>query len=106
MPLDPDRVVAMLEMGAPTSLVAERLNCSARHVRRIRKQRDVDHDVNDFWGSDWERQMIWGTLADLGFPNHRIAWNVGRSRQAVAQWRKEDRRASIERKSADPDNWH
>lgn len=105
MAVDADRVVAMLELGAPTSIVADRLGCSARHVRRIRAERGVDHDEVWCWGTEWERHLLWGSLLDAGMSPSRVAHNVGRSPQAVSQWRQQDRKEKVQRTSADPDAW-
>jgi len=105
MSVDTDQIEAMLELGAPTNVVADRLGCSARHVRRIRSERDVAHDELWCWDTEWERHFVWGALADIGMSNARIAFNVGRSVQAVSQWRQEDCKRRIERTSADPAAW-
>jgi len=114
MPNDPvvdrDRVEAMLTLGAPTSLVAERLGCTPRHVRRIRQERNAEPTALDFtgcWTEEWEKEIVWDTLAELGYSDSRIAYLVGRTRQAVHQWRKKNRPepGEAQQKSADPDAW-
>jgi predicted transcriptional regulator len=104
--VDTDRVVAMLELGAPTSLIADRLGCTARHVRRIRAAEDVDHEECWAWGTEWERDLIWSPLLEVGLSPSRVAHHVGRTPQAVHQWRKEERARTVKEQSADPDNWH
>lgn len=109
MKIDPDRVEAMLSLGAPTQVVANRLGCTPRHVRRIRRDRDVQPSALDFsgcWTEEWEREIIWDTLAELGYPDSRIAYLVGRTRQAIHQWRKRQKKEEAAKKSADPSNWH
>ena len=103
--VDHDRIGAMLELGAPTRIVAERLGCTERHVRRIRAERAIPHSPTWCWDTEHERALIWGVLADMGKSASEIAYCVGRSRQAVNRWYRNDQRKQIEALSANPDNW-
>jgi len=100
----------MLTLGAPTSLVAERLGCTPRHIRRIKQEDEIGPTALDFtgcWTEEWEKEIVWDTLAMLGYSDSRIAYLVGRTRQAVHQWRKKNRPepGEAQQKSADPDAW-
>jgi len=106
MAVDRERVRKMLIWGAPVKIVAERLDCSKRHVRRIRSQCDVEHKVDAFWGTEWERDWVWGILRDLDYSDAQIAEIVGRTPQAVHQWRTTQVEKERKEKSADPTNWH
>ena len=103
--VDHDRIAAMLELGAPVRIVAERLGCSERHVRRIRQRHDLQHSPTWCWGTMHERDLIWGVLADMGKSVSEIAYCVGRSRQAVHAWHRDDQAAKIDAYSANPENW-
>lgn len=103
--MDNDRIEAMLTWGAPVRIVAERLGCSQRHVRRVRQERSLSHNTDPMWGTEWERTWVWGIMLNLDYSDAQIAFRTGRSRQAVAQWRKKEEERERKQKSADPENW-
>lgn len=103
--VDAGRVAAMLELGCPTTIIATRLGCHPRTVRRIRADRGIDHDALWAWGTEHEHDLVWGVLADLGHSTADIAYRVGRSVQAVSQWRKRDRQERALDASESPESW-
>lgn len=84
--LNHDRIATMLRMGFTPAQVAQRLRCSARQVRRIASQRNIDVVANPLMGTPQERDTLWQTLRKSGCSYARIAYMVGRSRQAVAKY--------------------
>lgn len=84
--LNHDRIAAMLRMGATPRQVAQRLRCSTRHVRRIANTRGIQVVPNPLIGTDQERRTLWRTLHENGCSYARIAYLMGRSRQAVAAY--------------------
>lgn len=86
--VDRARVWWMAYWDFPASIIAERLGCSARHVRRlVAEMEGVDLDeVNPIWGTPREKEM-WAHMADVvGYGAGHLAVCVGRSPQAVYQW--------------------
>ena len=81
--LDHDRVALMAGLGFTPDQVADRLGCSARQVRRVLNDREIEVQHNPILGTDEERAIVWEQLRNAGYSYHRIAYVVGRTRQAV-----------------------
>ena len=81
--LDHDRVALMAGLGFTPEQIEDRLDCSARQVRRILADRQIDVQPNPILGTDEERPIVWEQLRDAGYSYQRIAYVVGRTRQAV-----------------------
>jgi len=82
--LDHQRVAAMARALVPIPLIAERLRCSQKQVRRILAARGIpaDFDPNPLYGTD-DEDMVWLAYHALGDSIATVAYKVGRSRQHV-----------------------
>lgn len=82
--LDHDRIVAMAAARVSIALIAERLKCSQKQVRRVLAARDFDagYTPNPAFGTE-DEAVCWLAFHALGDSVAAIAYKVGRSRQAV-----------------------
>lgn len=80
------RIDAMLRLGFTPVQVARRLRCSARHVRRLARQRGIEVIPNAVIGTEHERPVLWRSLRQGGCSYAHIAYLVGRTRQAVTAY--------------------
>ena len=78
--IDHARVLAMARAGFGSSLIAKRLGCSARQVRRIIKKNDVNAPPNSLLGSP-DEHLVWQMWRESGESVSRIAFKTGYSRQ-------------------------
>ncbi len=81
MPIDPDRIAAMIDAGFDARRIADRLGCSERHVRRVAERRGLRFDPLDLDEDD--EHDTWIILSELGWTVARIAFAYGVSRQTV-----------------------
>jgi len=81
-----DRIDAMLRLGFTPVQVARRLGCSARHVRRLARQRGIEVMPNAVIGTERERPVLWRSLPQGGCSYAPLAYLVGRTRQAVTAY--------------------
>jgi len=82
--LDHARVAAMARALVPLPLIAERLKCSERQIRRILAAASIPagYEPNPAYGTD-DEDLIWIAFHALGDSIATIAYKVGYSRQHV-----------------------
>ena len=83
---DHDRIATAVRVGLPDEVIAERLACSRRTVRRVRAERDLERNENKnptIWGSrsEWTLWRMWHQR--FGASKAQIARAFCRTRQAV-----------------------
>lgn len=79
-----NQVVTAAESGLPASVIAERLECSAGHVRRLLRAEGVEATPNALAGTP-EEWRLWQHYRDLGESYGTVAYRFCVSRQAVQQ---------------------
>jgi len=84
--IDHDRIATAVRVGLPDEVIAERMDCSRRTVRRVRSDRGLERNENrnpDIWGSrsEWALWCIWHDR--FGASKAQIARGFCRTRQAV-----------------------
>jgi len=85
---DRDRIADAVRTGLPDEIIAERLECSCRTVRRIRNRRGLEHSPNKnpaIWGSksEWLLWRMWHEQMDESLA--KVAHRFCRTRQAISQ---------------------
>ncbi len=83
-----DRIAAAVRTGLPDEVIAERLECSRRTVRRVRRKRDLERNENKnpaIWGtrSEWLLWRMWHR--DVGESLVEVSHRFCRTRQAIHQ---------------------
>lgn len=83
-----DRIAAAVHTGLPDEVIAERLDCSRRTVRRVRAARDLERNENKnprIWGSksEWLLWRMWHDRWDHSLGD--VAYRYCRTRQSVRQ---------------------
>ncbi len=79
---DHDRIAAMAGVCCPQHIIAERLGCSARTVRRVLKERDIEYEPSTLIGTE-EEAGLYVCYENLGLTPGKIAYSFGLSRQGV-----------------------
>ena len=85
---DHDRIAAAVRTGLPDEVIADRLECSPRTVRRVRTDRDLERNENKnpkIWGtkSEWHLWRMWHKQMDASLAE--VAHRFCRTRQAIHQ---------------------
>ncbi len=78
--LDKKRINVMAEMGIPAVMIAKRLDCSERQVRRILGRRIRRNALLD------KEKEVWQIMAKAGWSQSEVAYAFGVSRQAVSKF--------------------
>jgi len=85
---DHDRIAAAVRTGLPDEVIADRLECSRRTIRRVRSKRDLERNENKnpaIWGtkSEWLLWQMWHEKMDATL--QQVAHRFCRTRQAIHQ---------------------
>ncbi len=85
---DHDRIAAMIQTGIPAAIIARRLRCSPKTVRRVASSRRLTLTPIEQAGviGTPHEALLWENLRSLGQTPARIAYAFGYSRQHLSDY--------------------